>query len=486
MKFNICLSFLLLIGFMAHAQGDFVIKGKVLSTTDGEPVIGANVVVVDQNRGTMTDLEGSFSLEVSAGDELAISFIGYTTQKITVGTATNVTVNLAEDVEQLEAVVVVAYGTQQKSSLTGSVSSLDNKNLDELPYSTVDQALQGKIAGVQIQNISSEVGTSPQISVRGLSSISASSSPLIVVDGFPISDALSFINPSSIESIEVLKDASSTALYGSRGANGVILVTTKEGSLTPRYTFKAFTGFKQAYKQVDVLNTFEYTDMLLSERQRAADFEAAQNGTEPERLFYSEREIAQRTVAEQSGGTNWPDAAQRDLATITNYQFDISGGTPNTKYYISSQFIEDEGLLRDNFSNRYNLQGRLSASLSENLDIGFNFRPSYAKIRRSSVRFSDFSRSLQFFPIRHDAFTSQLTGRDIGTYAHPRHFNNTTYEYIYLDGDPQSFTIYSMWGSSNNNPISKMEGEERIQNDYRVVADGFAKWQISERLRYRG
>src|SRR5690606_4816106 len=126
-------------------------------------------------------------------------------------------------------------GTQKKSSLTGAVASLENKNLDELPYSRVDQSLQGKIAGVQIQNVSSEVGTAPQINIRGLSSISANTSPLIVVDGFPIADALEFINPSSIKSIEVLKDASSTALYGSRGANGVILITTKNGSLQPKY-----------------------------------------------------------------------------------------------------------------------------------------------------------------------------------------------------------------------------------------------------------
>src|SRR5690606_24629318 len=262
-------------------------------------------------------------------DVLTISYLGYNTQTIIIDNQNNITVRLTEDTAKLDEVVVVAYGTQTKSSLTGSVSSLNNDNLDELPYSRVDQALQGKIAGVQIQNISSEVGEAPQITIRGLSSISANSSPLVVVDGFPIADALEFINPSSIKSIEVLKDASSTALYGSRGANGVILVTTKNGSLTPTYSFKTFTGFKRAYKQIDALDAYEYTDMLLNERQTIENFEAAQNGTTPSLLTYTDRERAQRIVANETGGTNWSEESQRSLTQIKNYQLDISGGNSN-------------------------------------------------------------------------------------------------------------------------------------------------------------
>src|SRR5690606_12515253 len=197
-------------------------------------------------------------------------------------------------------------------------------------------------AGVQIQNINSQVGESPQITIRGLSSISASSEPLVVVDGFPIPDALEFISPNSIKSIEVLKDASSTALYGSRGANGVILITTKEGSIEPQYSFKTFTGFKEAYRQIDVLDAYEYTDMLRNERQLVENFEAQQNGTTPGVVDYTDRERAQRIVASETGGTNWTEEAQRSSAMIQNYQLDISGGNSNTKYYISASWIEDE------------------------------------------------------------------------------------------------------------------------------------------------
>ncbi|RAV28659.1 SusC/RagA family TonB-linked outer membrane protein [Sinomicrobium soli] len=486
MKARLCILFFSLGIMSLYAQDSYTLTGKVISAADQLPVIGANIVVVNASRGTTSDFDGNFSVEVSGNDVISISYVGYITETIIIANQNNITVSLREDTEQLDEVVVIAYGTQRKSSLTGSVASLENKNLDELPYSRVDQSLQGKIAGVQVQNISSEVGTAPQINIRGLSSISANTSPLVVVDGFPIADALEFINPSTIKSIEVLKDASSTAMYGSRGANGVILITTKNGSLQPKYVFKTFTGFKNAYKQIDVLDGYEYTDMLLRERQMVEDYEAMQNGTTPAVLAHSDREMAQRIVADNTGGTDWADESQRGVAHIKNYQFDVSGGNSNTRYYISSQWIEDEGLLRDNFNNRLNLQGRLTTRLTEDLEIGFNFRPSYSRTRRSTVPFSDFSRALQWGPVRHNEYTAALTGQPLGTYAHPRHFNNTSYSYTDADGNERTFTVPSLWGSSNNNPIARMENEERMQYDYRVVTDGFANWDITDNLRYRG
>ncbi|MDD7887526.1 TonB-dependent receptor [Flavivirga sp. 57AJ16] len=467
-------------------NSSYTLQGKITSEIDGMPIIGANIIIVNQSKGTVTNFDGQFFLDVKVDDVLSISYLGYVTKTVIVTGENNLQITLVQDESKLDEVVVVAYGTQKKSSLTGAVSSLNNDNLDELPYSSVTESLKGKMAGVQIQNIASELGESPQITIRGLSSISANSSPLVVVDGFPIADALEFISPSSIKSIEVLKDASSTALYGSRGANGVILITTKEGSITPKYSFKTFAGFKEAYRQIDVLDAYEYTDMLLNERQMVENFEAAQNGTEPSILDYSTRERAQRIVADETGGTNWPEQAQRNVASINNYQLDISGGNSNTRYYISTQWIEDEGLLKDNFSNRLNLQGRLSTKLSENLDIGFNFRPSYSRLRQPTVRFSDYSRALQWGPIRHNGFTSELTGQPVGSYAHPRHFNNTTFSYVDGNGDTQTFTVSSLWGSSNNNPIARMENENRSRYDYRMVSDGYARWKINKKLTYKG
>ena len=482
----ICLLALFLCFFGYSQNADYELKGKVVSAADNMPIIGANIIITAKSKGTTSDFDGNFSLNVSENDVVTVSFLGFESQTFIVQSQNNITVSLTEDAAQLDEVVVVAYGEQRKSSLTGSVSSLKNENLDELPYSRLDESLKGKIAGVQIQNINSQVGESPQITIRGLSSISASSEPLVVVDGFPIPDALEFISPNSIKSIEVLKDASSTALYGSRGANGVILITTKEGSIEPQYSFKTFTGFKEAYRQIDVLDAYEYTDMLRNERQLVENFEAQQNGTTPGVVDYTDRERAQRIVASETGGTNWTEEAQRSSAMIQNYQLDISGGNSNTKYYISANWIEDEGLLRDNFNNRLSLQGRLSTKLNEKLEIGFNFRPSYNRLQRSSVPFSDYARALQWGPIRHNEFTSQLTGQPVGSYAHPRHFNNTTYTYTDAQGIEQTFTMSSLWGSSNNNPIARMENESRMRYDYRVVADGFARWKITDDLTYKG
>ncbi|SHJ15894.1 TonB-linked outer membrane protein, SusC/RagA family [Mesonia phycicola] len=486
MKLKFLYVLLFISSFYGFSQNSFELSGVVVSAKDGIPIIGANIVIAEENRGTTTDFDGNFSLTVSENDVVTISYVGFKTQTFIVSGPESIEVSLEEDASTLDEVVVVAYGTQKKSSVTGSVARLENENLDELPYSTVDQALKGKLAGVSIQNVSSEVGTSPQISIRGLTSISANSSPLVVVDGFPIADGLEFINPSSIKSVEVLKDASSTALYGSRGANGVILVTTKNGSTTPKYSFKTFTGFKSPYKELDVLDAFEYTDLLLNQRQLVEDYEAAQNGTTPQTLDYSDRERAQRIVAAGSGGADWTEEAQRSTPTIKNYQFDVSGGNKQTKYYISTQWIEDEGILKDNYNNRLNLSGRLSTKLSEDLEIGFNFRPSFNRTRRSTVRFSDYARSHQWLPVRHNEFTSELTGQAVGSYAHARHFNNTTYNYQDLDGQDQTFTISSLWGTSNNNPIARMENEARTQYDYRMVADGFTKWKITDDLSYRG
>lgn len=485
LKIKLTLIVILLLNIPLMAQGGFTVKGTVMSQSDNSPIPGVSIIIAGTAKGTSTDFDGKYQIELKKGDVLQFSFLGYLTQNIKISNQKELFVVLVEDTQSLDEVVVVAYGTQLKSSLTGSVSSLSNKNLDELPYSRVDQALQGKIAGVIVQNISSEVGQSPQINIRGLSSISANSSPLVVVDGFPMADAFEFVSPASIKSIEVLKDASSTALYGSRGANGVILITTKEGSTTPKYSFKSFTGFKEAYKQLDVLDGFEYTDMLLNERQQVENFNAAKNGTAPRILDFTNRERAQRIVATETGGTNWSEESQRDFAQINNYQFDISGGNSNTKYYISTQYIEDEGLLKDNYNNRLNLSGRLTTKLTDKLQVGFNFRPSYSRLRRSTVAFSDFSRALQWGPVRHNEFTSELTGYPVGAYAHPRHFNNTTYSYLDNEGVEKTFTESSLWGSSNNNPIARMENENRTRYDYRIVADGFANWNISKDLTYK-
>lgn len=249
--YPLIIAFLLLLctPFVAvvYAQS-LTVTGTVTDSQGGVP--GVNVKVKGSTTGTITDIDGKFTLNVpSSKSILVISYIGYTTQEVPVNNQKTLNIKLKEDTKVLDEVVVVGYGVQKKSHLTGSVSKMDVNSLTDIPVTQVDQLLQGKIAGVNIQNSTSEAGAAPQIRVRGMGSISADSSPLIVIDGYPVPEGLSTLDMADIASIEVLKDAASAAIYGSRAANGVILVTTKEGSASKaKYSVKASTGLKWAYK----------------------------------------------------------------------------------------------------------------------------------------------------------------------------------------------------------------------------------------------
>ncbi|RYD94866.1 MAG: SusC/RagA family TonB-linked outer membrane protein, partial [Sphingobacteriales bacterium] len=469
---------------LLFAQEKYSLKGTVF-TSDTEPLPGATVVVFGTSQAVSTDVDGNFAIEVTGTETLQITYLGQQTVVIILKGERQLSITMKDSSTDIDEVVVVGYGTQKKSSITGSVSKLENENLDEVTSSRVDKSLQGRIAGLQIQNITSEVGEAPQIRIRGLGSISASSNPLVVVDGFPIENGLEYINPSTIESIEVLKDASSTAIYGSRGANGVILVTTKEGSVAKTtYEFKSFFGVKQAYDDLDLLSTNQYTDMLRNERQLNENYIAGVEGRSPLAIDYTTREKGMREVARQSGEIDWQKEGQRNPATIKNYQLNVSGGKEGTTYFVSGQYIQDQGLLKDNFLDRINFQSRIKTKLSDKLTLDVNIRPSYSKRRRSSVSFTDFARTYGFLPVRHTEYTSALTGYPVGSYAHGRHFNNLTFDYVDEFGVQQNYTA-SLWGTNNNNPMSRLESDQRYQHDYRVLSNYALDWRITKNLRFR-
>lgn len=480
---------LLCLPSISFAQNLNEIKGTITSGSDLEPVLGATIQVLNTNRASVSDLQGKFSIQANPDDILVISSLGFKTQNIVVGEATVFEIILMEDQEALDEVVIVAYGKSSRSNLTNSVAQLKNENLDELTYTGVADALKGKLAGVQVRNTSSEPGAAPEISIRGFSSITAGGSPLVVVDGFPIEDALEFINPSSIQSIEVLKDASSAALYGSRGANGVILVTTKEGDGKPKFTFKAFAGVKSVLRLPEMLNTTQYTDFTRNERQRAENANAMSDGRDPLAIGFSNLEIGRRILAQgtsaSGNGTDWLEEASAENVNIQNYQFDVGGGNRISKYYISGQFVKDEGLIKGTDYSALNLQARFNSKLSEKVKIGVNFRPSYSKQRRTAADFSDFGRNFGFFAARHNQFSSGLTGEPVGSYAHARHFRNLDFNYIDDAGQEQSFTQTSIWGTSNNNPLAKILEDSRTRLEYRFVGDGRLDWKIAKNLDYR-
>ncbi|MFR9627775.1 MAG: TonB-dependent receptor plug domain-containing protein, partial [Rikenellaceae bacterium] len=245
------------------------ITGRVVDE-QGESLIGVAVMVEGGTQGTVSDIDGNFNLNVpSEESSIVISYIGYEAQTHGVGARTNFNIVLVEDSKTIDDVVVVGYGVQKKSHLTGSVAKYSNENMADMAVTSVGQALQGRIAGVNITNTTSEAGSTPQIRVRGMGSISASNEPLVVVDGYPSSDGLAMVDMNDVESVEVLKDAASAAIYGSRGANGVIIVTTKSGNVQkPKFSVKAYTGVKSAYALHDMMSTDEYLTMLYDEADK--------------------------------------------------------------------------------------------------------------------------------------------------------------------------------------------------------------------------
>ena len=276
----------------------------------GESVIGANVTEKGTTNGMITDLDGNFSLTVQKNATLVISYIGYVTQEIAIKGNTNLNIILKEDSKALEEVVVIGYGTARKSDVTGSIASVGGDKLQEMPSTNITYALQNRVAGVDMTQTSSQPGATMQIRIRGTRSLTASNDPLVVLDGIPFMGNLSDINPGDIKSMDILKDASSTAIYGSRAANGVILVTTKQGHTgKAEISYDGYYGVQNVYRMPDVLNAQEFA-MIMSEARMmdglpdydyaslVPDWEAIKNGTWK--------------------GTNWLDESRNENAPIQN------------------------------------------------------------------------------------------------------------------------------------------------------------------------
>lgn len=455
---------LLCVTQIAYAQ-KMTVTGVVVDNTNF-PLPGVNITVKGTTIGTISDLDGKYSIEVpDRNSTLSFTYVGFTSKEIPVNGQTKLTTTLEESTLDLDEVVVVGYGVQKKSHLTGSIAKYQDENLGNTAVSRLDQALQGKIAGLSIQNTTTEAGAAPQIRVRGMGSISASSEPLIVVDGYPVADGMSFVDMNDVESVEVLKDAASAAIYGSRGANGVILITTKSGDIAkPKYNIKAYTGFKTVYKYHDMLSANDYVNMLLDDQQKG--------GRGP-----SVSELAWQCI---DNYTDWQKEGTRDVAHINNVQFSLSGGKKEAKYYISASYTGDEGIMIHSKYDKFNMRAKLDAMLSNKVSVGLNFSPSYSKKEAPANNFIDFYRTYSWLPVYHTEATSKITGYPVGTYAHGRHFNGKDY----TNAEGEVFTA-SPWGTNNNNPRSIMDNESRFTDDYRLNTSAYIDIQIMKGLTFK-
>ena len=361
-------------------QQEIFVTGKVASK-DGETLPGVNVLVKGTTNGTITDINGQYSIKISAEQSvLVFSFIGMKDVEIEVKAGGVYDVVLTQSVEMISDIVVIGYGTVKKSDLTGSVSSVKADELRATPSTTFDQALQGRAAGVQVVQASGVPGGGTNIRIRGTSSVNASSEPLYVIDGMLINTdmgemsvggngpdigPLAAINPNDIESIEVLKDASASAIYGSRGANGVILITTKRGKAgVGRIDFDCYYGVQEVANKLDLLNASEYAALI-----NEAAINAGQNPVyvNPANLYE---------------GTDWQDELLR-IAPMTNYQLSISGGTEKTNYAISGSYFTQDGIVIGSSFDRYSLRANIDSDVKTFVTVGASL--SFSGIKSNMV-----------------------------------------------------------------------------------------------------
>ena len=326
----------------------------------GEPVIGANVVVKGTTNGTVTDMDGKYTLEVPAGGVLQISYIGYNTQEVKVGSVNVVNISLREDSEALDEVVVIGYGTVKKSDLTGAVGSVQMKDVSQVGITSADRALQGQIAGVQVNARTGQPGEAMMIRVRGSNSLAGGNEPLYVIDGMPVEKMNSDINPEDILSMEVLKDASSTAIYGSRGANGVVMITTKRGNTgATTIDYNGYVGVSMLRKKLDLLGKDDYIAMVN---------EVSQNDGKGIAITPEE--------AASLANNDWQDLVYQTALTHS-HQVSVSGGTEQTKVYSSLNYMNQEGIIKGSNYNRFALRINGDQKLSKKLSLSASIAYSY-------------------------------------------------------------------------------------------------------------
>ena len=389
---------LLLLSFIpiwAIAQSNTV-KGTVKDSF-GEAVIGANVTEVGTSNGTITDIDGNFSLNVSSKGQLRVSFIGYQSQTLDIAGQKNLNITLKEDTETLDEVVVVGYGTAKKRDLTGAITQVKAENLMATAPTNIQEALRGKAAGVMVAG--GGLNDTPMIRIRGNRSISASNEPLFVIDGVPVNGGADILNPSDVASIEVLKDASATAIYGARGANGVILVTTKKGETGKvNVEYNGYLTISKVDEYRRVRNGAEYLEYLReADRNYIYDGEGGYSidpsCTYPsmtpsweydQKLEYiGSRDISGYVLesvkrAWEGGSYNpsmlrtfdWQGAGMRDEAISQNHNISIRGGSKDTKVFISGSFMDNNGITPRSYRKRYTLRMNLDQNLGKYITMG--------------------------------------------------------------------------------------------------------------------
>ena len=490
-KSHLTLLFVLLGVAFGFAQTQ--LSGSV-TDANGEPIPGATIIVQGTNNGTTSDFDGKFSIALEQNENLEISYLGYTTQIIQFTGQDNLSISLVEDQNELDEIVVTGYGSQKKSQLTGAVAKIGGGEIAALQVARVDDALAGKLSGVLIQNQDGSPGAAPKIQIRAASSISGASNPLIVVDGYPISGGIETVNQNDIQSLSILKDAASAAIYGSRGANGVILITTKKGK-----TGKASFSYN-AY----VNSSSKYRDNILKSGPEWAAFARAEiaAGNWPQTVATVDPDFLEYrlTAYEDSPGAISPEDWLFQTGNSTSHDFSVSGGSDDVKYFASVGYQDIEGVVITQGYERLNFRMNVDANLGDKFKTGISANGFTSKRDILGHDMRDLLRSYGVHSIYHTtesiAFVQQLDAKAqaLGLSAFDNGYRGSGY---------QANSIYSLepgmaaqdwhYGRANNGiggsgdagPAAKLDNVESWEKTFFANVSGYLQYNILDELKVK-
>ena len=477
------------------------LKGVILDEM-GTPLPGASVLEKGTSNGVNSDFEGSFTLNVSSSDAvIVVSYLGF--DKVEIRAADfddNMNITLVESSSALDEIVVTGYGRQVKRNITGAVSSISLKQIEDLPLATFENAIQGQIAGVQVTEASGEPGAGASVRVRGVGSISAGNEPLYVIDGFPISknvalgvqgdnfrrgsgsfrppsqNPLANLNPNDIESIQVLKDASSASIYGSRGSNGVILITTKRGKKgAPSFSYNTFFGSQSVANKLDLMNSAELIDYNRDATNTGyLQANPGASASDPNSVRSNAAwRLAEDVLSPTGVDVDWQDVVFRS-ALVQTHNLSVSGGSDNSSYYISGNFFDQDGIIEKSNFKRYSLRVNLEVDLNERTRVGLNLAPSYVVSDKVPAGSPYFARppGIVYSAIVHAPFVNPYNPD-----GSINQLNNQSY-LLTPEGQTTSLT-------SASNPLAIIEAIDDQLNQNRTFGNIFLEYDIMENLTFK-
>lgn len=465
LKKNLTFIVMLFISVALFAQDGYTLSGTTADEA-GIPIPGVNVVILNTTNGTSADFDGNFKIDVSDGDVLQFTSLGYLSQSVVVSGQNNISIVMVEDAAQLDEVIVVGYGTQKKSTITGSISKVTNETLDQIAVSRVDDALIGQVSGVNIQATNAEAGGAPTITIRGVGSVAADSGPALVVDGIVMSsEFLGNIDMNDVESFEVLKDAASAAIYGSEGANGVILITTKSGKAgKTKFSYQAYTGYKQAHGSDDYKKNIDEWFAL----------EQSVTGTLSEESQYIN--LLRNTTGVDR---DWQDVFF-DGGFVTSHSLSARGGTEDTKFSSSLRYLHDEGVVITDDFKLFTGNVKVDSKIGDKLRFGISATPSYTKQRRLPTSIHNPTRQSPWLPIYHTEESLQFINRanypdiGVGDYFREDHLVN-----LDLNGDGSSSRPRT---SGDSNPYAQYVEREHYDINTKLFGSTYLSYEILDGL----